>query len=1080
MPIDWNAFNNKVSELCKHFSPRELKVLLLMLDPTILARYSIFLRLISRFGLDKFSWGRWMLFGSLFKKLFKNNPSLFQSAPSSAISSFNALVAAIFPPWFVKHIKLAPKDEKTSRKQLGYSPRLELLLEQAGLFHDILVAATELPRARSDFRYDNPDEPLIQLETILEARLAKIKAVKEGHMALFSKLVKLPCNPPNFLAAPKQLEKWQKVAENVSGFTTLQVNGPGTFEDEQSFEAWVSEQKMKQDLAHKALQVLLTSQGVETQVREFLESQKTLPASMYKAYVKNFAAHLEEDLLAADDAAKAKDAIFKQLATQKSQLEKAEHEVKIALESLKKSSMPLLSQLFAQDLLAYKDLPKEAERLIGERFDLQGEASYILDDAELQRLRQLIQNFSRGQLEKIGHLVQLGKGRGTKLEEIELFHKDYLKVVSRIKFFKDLQQEFAHLEEVPAISKQELARGSVQEVEELLQSRYDVQLKFRQKLRELNEELNQKAFSTEQRCQDAKLAIKRRLFEIFWNITPYRDLAESLRDQRQALSLKLSQFVEEFYQGKISSAEFFSSIEELAYEHDVVKLRNEVTHRSARLKDLRDEIVRMREVCAEYRRLLEITSNNMEAVYRSLYALQPVLSLIAKDVEDPFQAFAKAVSKDDINYVFRNFWIRIEEVQPKLNQAQEQAKVLLIRSVSSLKNRLLLALNTLEELINEKTGKRPQLVVQAERELANVTGEDLLNAILGQMHAAEKQYRFLQPFSFFMNIADLNERKSMLTEARECHLEVSECREFAKQMQYIKTFEEERVDIILEVFEKEHLIGDEDDTLSHKKEAWAKHIQFLRHAACSVREEVFLDIGLLDRHALMDIEPERLISILKLSLEEAKRYINNTTYSAFLRVAKLSAPPANYPLCQTLRAHLESDVREWEQITISKDAGIDVHLDHLRHFCHYLFQAKVRLASDQEMLLPKCINILHELASAIRLIDAWIVKKRSEKGFAFGKSWVHETFILRAELEAFEPQDEKASNFRVIEEKIFQGIEKLPEVHDLKGENGLPLALMRQELEDHLKEIESLAAQPKNEHPFIYIPGYLAFYDLNI
>ena len=42
----------------------------------------------------------------------------------------------------------------------------------------------------------------------------------------------------------------------------------------------------------------------------------------------------------------------------------------------------------------------------------------------------------------------------------------------------------------------------------------------------------------------------------------------------------------------------------------------------------------------------------------------------------------------------------------------------------------------------------------------------------------------------------------------------------------------------------------------------------------------------------------------------------------------------------------------------------------------------------------------------------------------------------------------------------------------------LQLADFQKELDQHLVEIELLAKDPKKEHPFIYIPGYLAFFDV--
>jgi len=843
----------------------------------------------------------------------------------------------------------------------------------------------------------------------------KVDPEEEKKRSLAALLPTLPNEPPAYLQPLENPERWQAFVSNAQ--TDLE-----------------------------AASVLAAAKALAAPMDKFLSELKSINQTLYLAHVAPFHFIVEEKLYAKE----AEAAIRAALGAQKEKLltiEKAIHE---QTEVLRTKGAPLLQQLFSPELLPYTDLPQEANSILGQQFSLEALAGKEVTDDMVASYKKQAESYAQGRYQEMQQLIKQAKERTEKLESMNQYARYFFTITAQAKSYKDLEQDYSDLEEqVKALqlTKQDLLASTFSENEALLQARFADFLQLKVQMPKAISTIIKEAIESEVRAEDDKSAIKRRLFEIFWSISPYQDLNESFLDMRAMLTEQLKGALNRFYAGKLSSRELLEMCQEMPYEHDVVKLRNEITHRSARLKDLRDELVRLDYELLDTKRFLEIAAKD----FKEILELQKKVAALLHEVENPFSAFAKAVTKDDINYVFRSFWIRVEELQPKIESAQNRARAVLKPAGQPVKAAFLRALDTLEELVSQQDKTRPPLVQTFERDIQHVGADLLFETVLSQIHSIEKRYSFVCPFSFFMLVPEHKVRLKMMQEAFILDTHIRKMIDFAKAMQYVKTFEEERVDIILEAFEKQHLIDDD----------WDYYRERMHRAARLVEDEIFLDIGLLDRHALMDVDPQELNKTLRLAAKRAREHIFEPKYGLLANLHELS----EQALCKKMFQDVQQGLESWANVQVDETKSTDWLLEHLRSYCHSLFDAKITISAESKMSLGRCLAFMNELRSLEKLVSEQLQTLRSTE-------WVEECHTIRALIECFEPAEERAHAFLPLIKEIQNVLNSLPEKLDLEP--------IQKELEAHLAEIDELAKDPKKEHPFIYIPGYLAFFDLAV
>ncbi|MCE5293806.1 MAG: hypothetical protein LLF94_04240 [Chlamydiales bacterium] len=746
---------------------------------------------------------------------------------------------------------------------------------------------------------------------------------------------------------------------------------------------------------------------------------------------------------------------------QKNRLQEIEQFLLEQKEAAKPKIAPFMNKLFTPEFMAFADLPAEVNRIVLENYEPDALDEQDLTDELVAKYKEEAASFYDGRIVQLEKLVTVAHERQEKLSAITKFSHDFVVVTEPLKGFKDIQEEYTALATLVnnlPMDRHQFVKEGYSDNEQKLSSHYQEYLQIKANMPKTLDTLLAKAKMAEVQAQDSKAAIKRRLFEIFWNISPYLDLTEDFHDMRALLTEELSVAMHKFYSGALSAHELLEVCQEMPYEHDVVKLRNEITHRSARLKDLRDELLRLLKELEQAKAFLEIIEAQEDTTYKSITSCLTQISSILAEVENPFKAFKKAETKDDINYVFRNFWIQIEGVQTQVEAALIATVSLLQNGAPKLEKAFLQAVDTLEEVLMAKNGTRTQLVVPMQRQLQFSPGNQLYSAILSALHGLEKSYPFVEPFALFMRTHEHKIRFKMMQEADILDARIAETIAFAKAMQYVKTFEEERVDVILEAFERQHVIEEQD---------WNAYIERLHRACRLVEDEIFLDIGLLDRHALMDVDVQELNKALIIATNRAIKHIYESHYGV---LADLEGVTLTETLCQKTLSDCKKSLEAWAKVSVDDIKNTDWLLMHLRKYCHHLFDAKILLGTQNKILLPKCLDFVCDLRSLEKYIRSSVQAKRNQQEAEWGHPWIKECHDIREEIESFEQDEETEDAFRPLLKKIYSIAEKIPEVDPAK------LETFQQELERHLQEIDELSERPQKDYPFIYIPGYLAFF----
>lgn len=1058
---DWNAFCSTATSLTTAYSDSALKRCLVYIDPQVLDQISLKDRLLMRTGITSTKWGRDACFAKLFEHLLKTHPDVFAHAPPDAMRAYAALVEFLFSPEVARRLTATPSPSpaapKASNGAMPFEKRLERFMQQASSFHDLIKKAEQVP---------SPEE-LTELEKTFDDRQASLDMLKVKRQKLSTLIQNLPKEPPAYLQPVQHPQEWQKLYTLVEPLYKPQTGEVKAFQDGVEFEEWKKKEEAFLQQVLEAAASLATAKTLEAHVHAFTESLKALAAYLYQTHIAPIGSLLEPKILAGQDEVE----LTALLQKQKQQCEHVEQFLAQDAERVREKSAACFQQLFSDKFMKFADLPEELKRIIGLKFEPQIICQVELTDEVAAQYTHQAKTFHDGLISQMTYLVDAATERLQRLEEMEQYSHIFFVLTAPAKQYKDLYSDYHKLEESMhnlTLMRQQCSAGSFAENEKALKTRYEGYLELKINMPQAINALILKAQQSQQRAEDDKSAIKRRLFEIFWNISPYLDLMESFQDMRSMLTSKLQDGVRAFYSGTLSHHELLGICQEMPYEHDVVKLRNEITHRSARLKDLRDEGLRLLVEVQQIKRFLEIADLKAQKTYHDLLSEQATILAILAAVENPFSAFAKAETKDDINYVFRNFWIRIEEVQPLVEQTLAAANLLLKKAAPVIKATYLKALDTLEDVLSQKAGSQVQLVTKAESDLQFASQDDLFSLLVSSIHALEKSYSFSMPFAFFMLVPEHKTRLSMLQEAAVLDARIKETVDFAKAMQYVKTFEEERVDIILEAFERQHIVVEQDCTVDDLKTAWTHYRERMHRASCLVEDEIFLDIGLLDRHALMDVDQKELSKTLRLAISRASHHIFEPKYGM---LANLQGCAKDEPLCKKTHDTLKGALENWSKVPVTDDMSVDELLEHLRNYCHSLFDAKVIIASSAKMLLPSCLGFMNELRCFVSHLESSLQDMRIEHVSQWGKQWISECHSMRCELECFEPEEETAEAFKPIMKKISATVDQIPE------RSRLQLDAIQKELDGHLLEIEELAKDPKKDHPFIYIPGYLDFFN---
>ena len=738
-------------------------------------------------------------------------------------------------------------------------------------------------------------------------------------------------------------------------------------------------------------------------------------------------------------------------------------------EKFRNKALVLFNQLFSDELNIYQDLSEAAEKLfektVPNEIVQEGEHSDVAFRVAIKK----ITSFFNSLFQEMSELVKKGQERVQKLNKIAEFQQKFLKCSGFFTAFADFkEQKIRVLKELQSLSlPHSMLRGlEMSKMDALINLHYEKYLAMEKSAPLFFEQSFQELKNLLKLCTHATQTVKRRLFEIFCDITPFQDLCESFQKLRAALCTQIATLQNLYFKGVSTSFELCQGLFDLAYEHDVQLLRNEIAFRATRLQELREQNIHLLQAMLIARRYLQIGNIlPQESIYLEVCALCQELEQFLKYIENPFAVFKACVALENVNEEFRKLWIRMEGFEDRVQNLKKRLQETFSKVIEKIKIRLLRVADDIEEIEKEQKKNRPNLVVPLERGLHDelVPIENQWDVVLDECTNLEKQFPYCQPLSFFMAIDDFQLRKRLFLEAIIVDAKIKQATEFARALQYIKIFEEERIDTILDVLERHYLI---EDDATNAADAFESYSQQLLRKAEFVQREVVLDIGLLDMRSLFDVDAKKLKEALLAAIDKAQQQV-----SAVVR--DLEALKVEDEIVKRVVRTLVCNIKIWETEKVTSKEESAFLLKQLMLFCHFLFEAKMVMEAKNANSTGKYAMLISGMRAYVDFIEGFIEKRRQVEGF--GKMpWLPEMHALHRDVETLELIQEEAAVYKKTFDDLFKKIEEIAEIKMESEEEKRARLKFQSELLKQVDEAGVIGKKRAFTQLLHHIPGYLA------
>lgn len=1053
--IAWQKFVQQVERFIasRRFSIASVEQCMRVIDPQ--ASCSFFCRVADFFGLFSFPSVRVFFLVPFFQKIEQKN--ILKTMPLQAKHAYVRLLKLLLTPEAVQYLLSTLETESVA-------VTVDALLASGIEFGDIVQELQEVKRRSQSNKGSRQDDEakIEELQSIYEKRKAALKMLVAEYRQASAGACSIPAL---FLHDGKSAlqEEW-----NAHIGYEKEITIPPFFANDTAFQEYVESIKKNINQIKEKRSFASFAQSVAQQLEQFIGQCKGYLEELKKIYLFRFIQECEKHLLHGDVH------ILSLIEEQKKALSELNTAIQTRLDVFKQEVFVIVQTLFSDIFIPYKDLPAKVESLLKQDFSGALVDQPILTRAVADVVLKNIQEHIAHRLEEIKQVATIAFQRDAAIQTINDFVAEYAQSLLCLKQYKEFREEYEQkVYEARALQlkKEEFAKMAASAIGPAIETARERYNDFFNRASAEIDTAREKCAVIERRAQLSRLRLKRRLCEIFSETLFYQDLQESLQDCRQALFVSMQQLQQLLHDGRLTASEYETACNSLAYEHDTVLLRNELAFRATRLRELRQEVIRLMLQLQQSRRLLSLLP--AKDLYTSVGVLVEAVQQLLHRLENPYTLFKDILSKEAVNGVFRALWLEVEEIQAKTERMMPSVDLYLKKEAGVLKEYFFKALYDVETVVRSATGTRPQLVGHYEQECA--LGSDLFSSLMVCLHMLEKEYGFVQPFAFFIMIPDSRLRQKLLREARVLQENVAAITAFAKTLQQVKTFEEERIDDILELFERRGIIEEGVQQEEALIIAWDRYRKRLEEASRRVEEEVIFDIGFIDQKALMDIDDahtERLTEILKIGAIQAYKKATDAETGILDRLAVLGAYEAyseqsTHPLCKKLYDTVCDSCTAWLQRQFPETATHFYWKRELEDACELFFLVKCMEEMQKNNTLAAGCVLVEEAHLLVSLVHEWLVQTRKMKYPLLQKPWIEETCSLHLVI------DQRTFDEEALEQLMAQ-ITALAEIaHRTEEEKkSLPLEQCYQELVHHMRMNRegAIASQP-----FFYLPGCLSY-----
>ena len=763
--MDWNQFIQKTSQLALKPSLQieDVEDYLAFCKEKI-AVFSTMQRFFLQMGLLQTQFGRDLFLQSIFQTLKEHIP--FQDAPVEAVQAFDGLIEKLFSKSVARKLEIPIPLRKEVPQDLF--EEIEALRTKSKQFQDLQRELSTLYEEHREWRITqgtqetlkNISSKVFHIQEMLTQRQKSIQELERNYKALSSQAMKLNIDEE------MQASSWKEHVDVVNLLKTGPFTTPKQFADEKAFKDWYEQEKKKLAQKKQLVEHLENGLKAKTDLQSLLDALKTCRQAIFEIYGKQYAAEVEEGLRSGKKTYSQD--LVKEIEEQKKLAISLNRELQEKYQDLQRRCIPFYEEVCRIDFIMFVDLPKELEEIVHEDPPNDVLIPGPLTDVKNEVEKKLQQFFER-QFHRGKELIEKGRERKKLLDVVKTFQTHYEQSLVMCSLYPDMQKKRTEiLKDIQQLTLdknmfQKLSSTETDEYMKKYADQYQTMLKNSVKtIQEIQEECH--------KLEDAKIVathtIKRRLFEIFSILTPYADLQNRLEKMHAFACNQIERFDDLFYKGKIALSDYRLGCFELAYDHDIMQLRSDLSFRATRLRELREETHRLLNTVLQMRRLFDIISFSKEDdIYKEILLVQDELFQYLFLLENPFQVFAKCVEFESVNTMFRKLWIELESLQPKVQTVAAVADLHFKKQTPVLQKKFMHLLDDLEEVLKVEN-KRPQLVNGFQVRMKDVQTEPWI-ALKNEFLLVEKTYPFVQPFSFFFAIEDANVRKKLLLQSKE-------------------------------------------------------------------------------------------------------------------------------------------------------------------------------------------------------------------------------------------------------------------------------------------------------------------------
>ncbi len=478
------------------------------------------------------------------------------------------------------------------------------------------------------------------------------------------------------------------------------------------------------------------------------------------------------------------------------------------------------------------------------------------------------------------------------------------------------------------------------------------------------------------------------LYEIVSAHTPYPDLLQTTMRVRNNLLKDLFEIRHSFVEGNINLADCKDQMVDCSFTPDVRLIRGEIASRSYRLSDLKKRILN-----ELYSLDFMICMTGLaKTLNKRLLDERQWLYQFLEKLLNPFPLFIDAFNPDSINIVFRYWWEDFERFLQTKSKRKNEYIATVLPIAESIHRPILRTLDIIDKIEVSKTSKKYAAFTE---KIQNKKGNELVNAC--EQYFANHRMSLIENFVPQLCSIPGREQEPIIEQLLQLEDRIAEITTIARDLQAIKTYENERIDSILDIFSQLSIVPSFDvPTVIRLKSTIAAATETIS----KVEETLLIELGVLSKKARIE-QGNSLTNLLPKILLCIPAQIDKKIES--LKSLTLS----QNPYISSLSHHLLADAYRLQQSLGEVGFNCDKVFEFVQEIALLFMHVKLLFdAQDQENFSSILL-----LATATQHLTECLRKEHKKQNVGYSDLISHLESLYFSPLEIVNPDDISVDDF---------------------------------------------------------------------